>query len=313
MATATERWSDRKLTKGANNAWTAVRSFEVITATDEDDVFGATLTSTDLPNPTGLVPAHNEAHPLQSRLKVANRDVMRIGFNLYRLTVNYSIPADGTEHAGTEDPLGQPPRYRWRRTTVTEEVDRDIYGNPIVNSARDPFNRPAQRDFTNRILEIRRYEPYYDLSKAELYERKVNLGTFTITGVVSVGEGLCRCNLVSPTDEYVADAEYVEIVYELEFDPEGFRSRHLDEGSRAHIGDGTKAELYDKTGARISSPVLLAGNGTTLDTSLLAGTPPGITQVAYTDPPEGAEIETTADAAFLLYEQHEKISFGALL
>jgi len=308
-ATATERWSDRKLVKGIDNAWTATRAFDVINATTDNDVFTATLTGAA----SGLVPVINEEHDLQSRLRVSNLAVDPPGFNLRKLTVTYTIPADGSSHGGGEDnPLSQPMRFRWRRTSTQEEVDQDVYGNPILNSARMPFSQPALRQMTNRILECRRYEPYYDLAKSELYENKVNLGTFTITGVVSVGEGFCRCNLIAPTDEYTTAAEYVEILYELEFDLLGFQSRHIDEGSMVHVGSGELKEIYDSSGNRVSSPILLAGDGTALSSQFRAGSTTGITQVGYTVLPDGATLETSASASFLLYKHHLPISFGGL-
>lgn len=321
-AQATERWSPRRSSRGADLRWSALREFDVINADTEADCYTAAITLSDLPN-TGVIPVMNEQHPLYQRLLVDNVSVATAGLGLFRVTVSYSIPLNGSTHNEDDDKLSQPVRWRWLRSNIDEQVDRDYLGNPIVNSAREPFSEPATRTFTRRILELRRYEPFYDVGKAEAFENTVNNATFTIPGLIVFGARAVRCNLIVPTEEYKVGDTVIDVSYQFEVRQDGWRSRHLDQGFNVHVGDSGGDELqplYFENGERITMPALLDGRGKAINETLLAGSHKNpVTQVAYEDPPTGAQVELIAQpgvmlptAIYLRYQLDPETNFAGL-
>lgn len=320
-AQATELWSTRRSSRGKDLQWTALREFDIIGADNESDCYTATILLSDMPN-TGSVPVQNEAHPLYPRLLAENVSVSAVGLNLYRLTVAYSIPVNGSTHSEDDDKLSQPVRWQWLRSNIDEQVDRDFFGNPLVNSAREPFSDPATRTFTRRILELRRYEPFYDVAKAEAFENTVNNAVFTIPGLIAIGARKARCNIIVPTQEYKIGDSVIDVSYQFEIRPDGWRTRQLDQGFNAHVGEGNDElqPLYFANGERITLPALFNGRGVPLNTALLAGSHINpVAQASYTEPPAGAELEeiaavgqTLASVVYLRYQVAGETNFSGL-
>lgn len=261
MATATERWSDRRLTKSADG-WTAARAWDVIAATSETDAIAASG-----------IPAINASHPLNGYMKVRALPVERIGFNMYVVRAEYGYPPDGTEWPGpgTEsDPLDEPISIQWEAEEVIEPIDRDVNGAPITNSAGDAFAEPVQRSFTLVRFSIYRNEPFFDAAEALLWANTTNSDNWTVPGVGMLLAGQAKCRFVTPTDSYRVDANYVKVRYAFEARKERFTTRLLDQGFRAWYKDSTDndtrkpGEIFDAAGNRVTSPVRLNGNGTLL-------------------------------------------------
>lgn len=289
---ASEMWSPRGSTRGSSRTWK--REFQVTGATNDLEVYAAALTRTDYPNPTGLVPVENEIHPLQSLLKVKSLSVKWPGFNLAHLTVDYEIPPSGGDHDTDEDdPLDTATRWRWQRSQITEQIDRDIDRNPFVNSVNEPFEQGYPFTITQRIIEAITYESFYDVAEAENFENTVNSETWTVTGVISVGAGKVRCNLIAPMDEFTADAPYVRVLRQFEIRPDGWKTRHRDEGSMGRGADGKFHPLVTSRNETPSRPALLDGHGSPLDlASYFLGNASGtIANASATEPPAGAEVE----------------------
>ena len=309
MASASERWTPRRFTKGKDGSWSAIREFDIIAAANDAAAFSSPLDSSDLGTTTGLVPVFNEDHPANSFLRVDNLELFLVGFGLYRLVVSYSTPTGGSSHEDNDDPLSQPMRIRWRRQIQVEQFDQDADGNPIVNSARDAFTNPQSRDITQRVIEITRYEPFYDVAKAEIYENTANQGVWTIAGFITVPEGTAKLNTYQPTDDYTLTDEYVKVIYEIELRPDGFRSRHLDEGPRANATNAERVKCYTVAGEELDR-VLLDGQGVPLDTGIRLGK--GDLQREQLANPTGAIVESTANAVFLRYKRYKLLNFTGL-
>lgn len=319
MANAYERWSERTGSKAANNADIGVRVFDITGATSEADCYTATLVLTDLSNPTGKVPVFNEVDPRNERRRVNSRVVTSAGLNLMRLTVGYAIPPNGLHEGDGEgedaNPLALPARWSWSRSKTVETVDRDRLGNPIVNSNGEPFENGAQRTFTNRILEARRFESVYPAALAEVYEDTVNSETFNGPQGVGFGAGTVKCNIVTVVGEYSDNSPYVEVLYQFEIKADGWKTRQLDMGTKGRDSNGGMLPLYHTNGDKVTAPVLLDGGGVPIDDySFSLGDHTGNIVPVSGDPPPGAEVEVAPGgiAAFLRYELYDPIDLNTL-
>lgn len=308
MATANEKWTPRRFRKNTDGTLTAEREFQIIGASSDAEAFAADLVYTDLGTTTGKVPVKNEAHPSNPFMKAGDLELSFEGYNLYNLAVSYSIPTGGGSHDDDTDLLNKPLRIQWDRRIQVEQFDRDADGNPIVGSARDPFTQAQDRDITNRIVRFRRYEPFYDLAKAEIYENTVNLQSWEITGLFVVPPGKAKLNTYQPTGEYTLEDENIEVEYEIELRPDGFRSRHRDEGPRANSAAGP-VKCYTLANEELDR-VLLNGKGVPLEATIRLGTNSLVR--AELPSPTGAIVETTADAVFLLYKRYPELNFNGL-
>ena len=313
MANAYERWSDRTGSKAANNADVGVRVFDITDATSEADCYAATLVLSDLGGAN--VPVLNEVDPRNSKRKVNSLAVSQPGWNLYRLAVGYAIPPNGSFSDTEDNPLTQPTRWSFQRSKTVEQVDRDKDGNAIITSNLVPFANGAQRTYTQRILEARRFESAYDAATAEVFEDSVNNATFNGPGV-SFGSGTVKCNIISPVGEYTTSSPYLEILYQFEIRPDGWKTRQLDEGVMGRDAGGQFLPLYAKNGDKVTSPVLLNGGGNPIEVaSYLLGNPtttiPGASAPAS---PTGSTVEASPDgkATFLRYSLYPERNLNAL-
>src|SRR5437763_842520 len=106
----TEEWSPRSLTMDDKN-WKATRVFMVAGVTDEVSALNVT-------DPV------NASHPLAALMVVKNKTAERPGFNLFKVTLNYEIPPDGSKFKDKTTPLTEPPRFAWDPGTISEPTDR---------------------------------------------------------------------------------------------------------------------------------------------------------------------------------------------
>jgi hypothetical protein len=305
----TEEWSPRQLVQNDKD-WKATRVLMVLGVTDEMSALAA-------------VDPVNAAHPLNSLLAVKTRTAERPGFNLFKVTLGYAIPPDASKFPDKSNPLADPPRFMWDPGNISEPIDRDIYGNPILNSAGDAFSRDASSDFGTLFLRVTRNQPFYDVKLHLLYQNRLNSDAFVIPLAGTVGPGQCRCVHIKPKGEYTLGAQYVavETLFELRAgtgqDPDGiydgFSIRLLDNGTRSFDVNQKKGELFDTQRTRVSQPVLLDGAGKPLDASSF--TVYGTDQ-PHANPaklPDGVFTEKTDSAVFLKYRRFKPLPFSPLL
>lgn len=305
MATARERWSDVKFTPGANG-YTAERAWDVDGATSAADALAASG-----------IPDINDAHPLKSDCKVKSLPVERNGFNSYLVRAIYETPADGNSHPGPgaqTDPLDMPPTIYWEIGSTSEEIDRDVNGNPLTNSAGDPYTG-VTREFTTYYLILEQNEASFDVDKAGDYSNYVNSHNFSITGVGTFAAGNLLCKTIAPCEPYTSGASYVRVRYTFEARVDGFKRRFRDEGVYAwysNSGD-KKGQIYLKTGEQITAPVLLDGTGGVKNYSAYnIGDPRQTYSNANIGNPPGAEVVTETNAIFLKYQVYPSRSFTGI-
>lgn len=252
--------------------------------------------------------------------------------------LRYDFSSDTPELSGT--PLNTKPRYRWGSISVTEEVDRDFKGRPILNSAGDPpINHPT-REFSDLVLTYMRYEPRFDLRRSIVYRNAINEDTFTLTNrdvqaVVFGGE--CMCTDIAPVGDIEQGQTLVQVAYEFRFrerlataDGEvwasGFDWRFMDQGYRGWYeettgtgGDATSQQKRDvfieASGAIAAEPTRLNGKGKPLNDlmKILGGKTPLEFEV-----PAGASLDTRyvdsdPAAVFLIYQKYARLPFRGLI
>lgn len=260
-----------------------------------------------------------------SRLRCDRITVTRVGGRLFRVAAHWSIPIRGQDRhngqATQDDPLREPTIIRWQDIQYTEPVDRDIDGNPILNSARRAFRDSPQRVFNAKRVTMTRNEPSFDISAALNFENTVNNSVFE--GALP---GELKCVSIVPTNVITVESVFTEVTYTFEYrsrmiwgnDPH--QPRILDQGfeSPATVDGQTRiVRLVDVKGQPPESEVPLDGQGrpfrpddfTYLDENGMPVASPTFVSIGA---PVGATVELTDDAAFLRYATYPGRDFNEL-
>lgn len=188
-----------------------------------------------------------------SSLSVAHRDDDGKGW----LCVAEFGPYDATQWA--RDPLERQPQISWEYRETQEPLNEDIEGNPIVNSAGDPFDPPLLQDFLQPILKLTRNEANFDPALAYIYRGKVNATTF-----FGADPGYVKVGPITPQRVFNQDIGwYWTVSYEFIFNEKTWTTRVYNVGYR-HLDpddDTKKIEITDRYGQKISSPWPLDEDG----------------------------------------------------
>jgi hypothetical protein len=166
------------------------------------------------------------------------------------------------------DPIEWPIDLQWDRVEYDEICVVDINGNPVANSAGQPFDPPITRQMSKGILRITRNEADYDPKLADLYSDCINSDTFMgrdpYTVKVSGIPGVIKTN---PQGGY-----YAAVTYTFEFDKKKWKKFPLDIGLQELDGSTPPKlrKLLDDQGQPISDPAKLDGSGHQLPSN---GTP----------------------------------------
>lgn len=255
----------------------------------------------------------NSPHPEDSSYICDNWDSQKLAPDFLRMTFSFA-PKD---FADQNNPLATPMRIKWDVGLSLEQFDRDINGNPIVNSALDPFDTPFQVEVPELTLDVVRWEPApFDFAKAASFVGTVNEGTLKIAGV-PFKDGQVFVRRIAPLNDYTLDARAIEVGYSFCLRAQGWDIRVMDQGFRAWNKrysavmeictppepnspnpttdpvQVTKAVLLNGKGKPISSKFVTAGKDTFDDKS---------------GPPTGAKVEIVPDksAVFLHYKRYKR-------
>lgn len=100
---------------------------------------------------SGQVPVRGDGHPeLPAYACVGGAFSDGEGPVHWKYVAEYSSNAAA---ADPDDPLLAPPTWRYYGEPLEVEVDTDIDGNPLVNTAGEPYDPPITRRFRDRVLE----------------------------------------------------------------------------------------------------------------------------------------------------------------
>ena len=179
---------------------------------------------------------------------------------LWNVTVQYGgvDPTQGGENADG-NPLNKPIEVRWGSERYERVVDEDINGDPIVNSAGDPFDPPLVIDDSRPVLQITRNEATFDAGLADAYKDTINSEPWRGNDAKT-----WKVAEITGKREFHAEFGYYYVVdYEFHFRPETWTKRVLNQGMRAKSGSTRKA-IATSDGTPISTPVPLDAAGAAL-------------------------------------------------
>lgn len=293
---------------------TAQRRFHAKTSASE--------TAEDVRADSG-VPQFNDEHPEDSRRKVRRVNVRQIQSSpLFEVDVQYEVPPDGSRHRaeealGEQEPLSAPPVYEWRQIVQDVPIDRDVDGNPIVNSARQGFATPPTKRIRSIHLTISRNQSVFNVARSLDFANAVNADQFQ-----GAAPGLVQCLEIVPTSVFTIDFAYINVAYAFEFrddvtwGPKPFQLRILDQGNMGLADDdGTIKLLRIVTDSKQDvQDALLDGTGKPIDSTLKLGELADFDPVSHPDgTPDGATLEgNRTKAIFLRYNIYKTRTFAHL-
>lgn len=294
-----EIWS-----KQSDNGDSAVRAFSVINASSATQARQA-----------GGIPTPGQAHPENPNLYAGKPACTRPGFNYYVVTVGYSRDKATEETGG--NPLSEPARYRWTVRNESIEIDTDINGNPILNSAFDPFGQPATGEQEYIHLTVTKNVPTFDVKQAIEFVNSTNDAPVIIPGAGEVNTNNLYCTSIAPTGDYSLEVDYVNVAYDFDVaDADLGIVRILDQGFNAV----QKAGEAPKKVPDLTEPVLLDGLGHVFPNKIegvqdggdIQGgtTPPGATVEAV--PSGQGSVQQGDRAVFLRYRKAPQRTFTEL-
>jgi len=298
----TERWSRVGLRKDGSK-WQADRAWDVVGSSDELRV----IDSPDLPR-------HGSAHPKSGRLRLIRKRILdRPGLNFYIVGARYSTDPSQNKQS-SEDPLDEPPEIDWDFAEERVEFDQDIEENPVISSAKNPPRNAPTKDGGPVKLIITRNEPFFDSTRAVSLRNLINTDSFSVSGRLMFGPKVGRILSVKPSRSYTADSDYVPVRYEFEcrepynIDGRSISAHHYrmaDLGTEVDLnpgpnGGGGKRKILGADGEPVQEPQRLNGKGG------LYGTGDGRGK------PEGAVIQNTGFAVWLIYRRYPEGSYRQL-
>ena len=322
MSTATERFSDQKCVREISGNWTATRGWDVIgpfTSFSPPDI------EDDAINATGVL--IGSTHPFTSSLVCKQIGVTENKLTKCIVIANYGI---SMIVANDPNPLLRAPIVSFKWGKNSQQVDTDINGIPILNSALDAFKSNHSKNFSVRFLRITRYEPFYNESVAAQFVDTINNDSVVLQGITR-SPGQVYCVGIAPAEDYQVGSPYVRVTYEFEIRTPSsggltalqkrhpFQPRLLDQGLRAQYQDpdnSNKATLQNfwlggTSPQQCTRDVLLNGSGVPLDSTI------GVTDKIYTPitqtlPSTVLVDSTAAGATFLIYMDYAEQAFSPL-
>ena len=272
------------------------------------------------------------------------------GPTTWQVDVEYAYLANTYSTGQDGPPLERPTEWDITPGLDSVEVDADIFGNPIANSAGIPF---PKRQKTIRTLFIRatRYYPNFSIATALKYMNKINASPVRIKSLGTVGWGAIKCTMIAPVGKIILDQlSPIQVVHEFEVrnvlvsgearEP-GFMLVEIDKGGSGWYMKGGKYCQGDfsipdpKTVTDVlpygtdyitkSGETLLNGDGypifSELDAGVRIGEGPTATVQQTIAPPPDRRLDTAqvmrqkgvGEAVRLLFQVEQEIDFGPLI
>lgn len=196
----------------------------------------------------------------------------------WKVTASYG-PYDAT--AWSQNPIEWPLKLSWSWAQYERIIWADVDGNPILNSAGDPFSDPVTIDDSRPVLRVTRNEATFDPALVDLYRDKVNSGAFC-------GAPAGYVKMAAPTAELAFNPDaggfYYVVTYEFHFNRDGWKKSILDQGFAEKVSGKLKPIMNQ--GQKVDEPVPLNGSG--------------------------ARLPVGGTAVFLEFDVYEEADFSAL-
>ena len=268
MAIVSIRPSFDQTYKESKQATDFTRRYIIVVDSIDDD---AVFVRTGKDPTTGLfIPQRGDPHPSDSKIKVGDVSIVKEqgATKNFVATVLWKTP-DGkeTEPFDTGSISGQGTGnldFEWSTVTVTEPVDRDVNGKPIMNTAGEFFDPPLTKDFHDSVLSIARDQTTWNQNLVTLYLDTVNRGD---AYGFKHGEG----RLVSMNARQQDDGTW-RAQYQIQFRTGGWAKRILNAGFRELFNNGQAdppgllqlRNILDSRGDPVARPWPLKENGQAL-------------------------------------------------
>lgn len=158
-----------------------------------------------------------------------------------------------------ENPLDQPLEESLEFAQFERIVDVDADGNPVLNTAGDPFDPPVTRDDSRPILKIVRNEATFRPVFILGFRDCINESEFR-----GFPAGTVKCQPIPVRRAWHPIPGYYYIhAYEFHIDEDGWNKPVLSQGLRAIDGSGNRRQILIE-GHPATSPVPLDENGAEL-------------------------------------------------
>ena len=211
------------------------------------------------------VPQRHAQHPDDSGpfgAFVISRSASQESPRKYHAFIRYSSRIN--EEQQEENPLNQPVRRRWRAVRASKIATEDRDGNKILNKAKVPYDPPYEKRVSHMAMEFVRNESFFDGSIAQEYMDRVNNAAFSgaAAGTLIVGE-------INAEEAFFQGQSYWIVSYLLEYDPDGWQPKLLEQ-SLIEIGDdGGWYLIKDSDDEPVTEPVPINASGRAIDPGLL--------------------------------------------
>lgn len=283
-ATANLQWSQSGKTEGANNQDSAVQVWDCVGYTDEAAAkalfpIGAQYVDNALPDTTPSLGG--------SLMRLRSRAVKTVGVKHWVITCSFDVPPTGghKRQADGENPLDKPTVWDWKPIFESKSFDRDLDGNPILNSAYDALATAPQKPLTLWQLNLTKNFQSFNLSSFAPYIQAVNDSDIIYTQPdgqqLTIYWGNMLCEFVAPAAPYSDEMTYVPVTASFKiYMPETMNDltikyhqlTFIDQGTTAFYGstipNAKRGHICTKEGDVISRDALLDGSGAPLDTNL---------------------------------------------
>jgi len=220
-------------------------------------------------NAPGVPPAWS-GHPNLYGMFAVSRDCRPMGGGLYEVTITYGTQEQVETEQALEDPTAQAFHIQksWQSSNV--QIDTEINGEPIVNSAGESFDPPLSDEVLDEVFTLTGFNDDVKEIRERLDDSNDSVNDDPIYGR-EAGTGLMRTAYQRMT---LGERRYLAVTITLVFrePPEGVSADHawdrrvLDQGYR--IVDGTDDNGLPKympirgsDGQPLSQATMLDGSG----------------------------------------------------
>lgn len=174
----------------------------------------------------------------------------------------------------SENPLNQPPVTSVSFQQFSVNMQQDINGAVILNSAGEVFDPGVSVELNDIQITVQRNQPSFDLAQAIAYKDAVNSGEFSVVDIAgTIPAGLAKLQSITGSVQWLNDFKYWQVtvvlmVRKAVVTGNGVVSTDspwdkiiMDRGMYK-ISNGTRVAIKDSEGVPLSSPAALdlAGN-----------------------------------------------------
>lgn len=179
--------------------------------------------------------------------------------SIWTVTVQYG-GVDPLEHSPDGNPLNLPLKFRFDGTTEEVPAVTDVSGNPIVNSAGDPYDPPLMRKVMRGTLTITRNEPI-TISLPTLIGLSNALNAAEWNGFAPLTVQFTPIKLPEIGYSQVTNTFYFPMEYVVDINPDTWIHQVVNAGMRELDADGKLRNILDNEGQPITTPMPLDEDG----------------------------------------------------